>query len=156
MLRRRFVLMTITALLVASQLGAQSGDANTEVRRQIAAVMQKFTTAITKADAATISQLYTADAIIAFNGEFRGKQILDYWTQNFRNFTFDAITSATEELTVTSDTAFEWAVWTQTFRRNASGETVVQRMRSLTAWKRQADGTWKIHRSVITAARLQQ
>jgi ketosteroid isomerase-like protein len=155
MVIRRLVLLALGLFVVTTHVSGQATRSDNEsVRRQLAAVMEKFTAAMKAGDARGISQLYTADANIAFNVEYRGPQIQSYWTVNVETYAWETVTYTPEELTVAGDTAFEWAVWSQTFRRKAGGEPVVQRLRSIFTWRRQADGSWKIQRTVLTVARL--
>ena len=157
MVIRRLVLVALGLFVITTQVSGQATRTdNDTVRRQLAAVMQKYIVALKAGDAKTISQLYTADAVVAFNREVRGPQIVTYWNENMQMYAWEAATYTPEELTVAGDTAIEWAVWDQTFQRKASGEKVAQRLRSVFTWRLQGDGSWKIHRSVLTVARLSQ
>jgi ketosteroid isomerase-like protein len=157
MVIRRLVLVALGLFVITTHVSGQATRTdNDTVRRQLAAVMQKYIGALKAGDAKAISQLYTADAVVAFNREVRGPQVVTYWTENMQMYAWESATYTPEELTVAGDTAIESAVWDQTFQRKASGEKVTQRLRSVFTWRLQADGSWKIHRSVLTVARLGQ
>jgi ketosteroid isomerase-like protein len=148
--------MLITALgtlLVTGALSGQGSRSDSSVRDQISASDQKFVAAMKAADARAISQLYTSDAVTAFNTESRGDQIQAYWVENFRTITWEEVTTTAEELSVVGDTAYEWSVWNQRYHR-ATGAPINQRLRSFKEWKRQTDGSWKIFREVVTVATL--
>jgi ketosteroid isomerase-like protein len=52
------------------------------------------------------------------------------------------------EITIVGDYAFEWGTFRGTSRPRAGGDTVCYRGKLLRILQRQADGAWKMHRSM--------
>lgn len=56
-----------------------------------------------------------------------------------------------EEITVSGDYAYEWGTYRGSVRPRAGGEATSYHGKLLRILQRQADGSWKMHRTMMTA-----
>jgi len=55
-----------------------------------------------------------------------------------------------EEITIAGDYAFEWGTYRSAMRRRAGGEVMSYSGKLLRILQRQPDGSWRMHRTMIT------
>lgn len=151
---RQSPLTTFTlALCLGAQLvdGAESKSPSGvgETKKAIAAVNAKYAEAVERRDAAAIRNLYTEDAIVLPPDQpmIRGNAgIEDFWKGSFaagvKGASFETL-----DVERTGDLAVETGNYTMTVApegkeaQTATGKYVV-------VWKREKDGSWKLHRDI--------
>jgi uncharacterized protein (TIGR02246 family) len=122
------------------------------VRQEIEAANARFKDAMAMGDTAAMLANYADDAVIMGPGEpmARGREALAKAFQGMLSqFTIKDATVNTEDVMVGGDLAvetgtFQWTVVPKT----GQGNEVVTKGKYLTAWKQQADGSWKIVRDI--------
>jgi uncharacterized protein (TIGR02246 family) len=99
-----------------------------------------------RGDAASVAALYTDDAtLMPPNSEMvQGKQgVQDFWSGAIQMGTKD-VALTTVEVGGSGDTAYEIGKYTLKIQP-AGQEATTGSGKYLVVWKRQADGTWKLH-----------
>lgn len=122
------------------------------VRQQIETANARFKDAFLKGDTAAMLANYTDDAVIMGPDEpmARGREALVKAFQGMLSqFTFKDATINTEDVMVGGDLAVETGtfMWT-VVPKTGQGEEMEVKGKYLTAWKQQADGSWKIVRDI--------
>ena len=105
-----------------------------------------FTAAFSKADAAGVADLYTEDAtLLPPNGDsIKGKRgIEEFWKGGFGMGLKD-VTLTTVDVGGSGDTAYEVGKYELKIQP-AGQDAMSDAGKYLVIWKRQADGTWKVH-----------
>lgn len=116
------------------------------VRKAIEAGNAKWVEAFNRGDAAGVAALYTDDAtLLPPNSEMvQGKQgIQDFWNGGIQMGLKDAALT-TVDVGGSGDTAYEIGKYTLKIQP-AGQEGMTDSGKYLVVWKRQADGTWKLH-----------
>lgn len=138
---------TDTAAAEASAVTATDEGA---VKKTIESLNAKFLDAIARGDTAGAVANYAPDAIVMFPNEtaWNGH---DAVSKGFASFLSQVALkdgrAATEDVIVSGDIALETGSyeWTMTPK---GGKAMKDKGKYLTAWKRQADGSWKIIRDI--------
>jgi len=76
------------------------------------------------------------------------EEIRAWWEEYFEFFIVKSAVESEEEVTVAGDQAFVRASFSATIVPKAGGPTIHDEIRSLTVWRRQPDGTWKISHQI--------
>jgi uncharacterized protein (TIGR02246 family) len=102
-------------------------------------------------DLNSIVSLFSDDAVLMPPNDTTvyGKDEIRSWWEEY--FSFFRITSSTEterEITVAGDKAFDRAAFSVTIVPKEHGARILDDIRSLTVWRRQADGAWKISHQI--------
>lgn len=151
----RFALAAILACVAARPAAGQATAGNGAVQTQITAAWRKFAADLKAGDSASVAAMFTPDAMIAYNTEARGTDALrTYWGRVARTYVYDDVTFTTEDFAVAGNMAADFGILAQRYRRKSGGASSTQRMHYAAIWKRQADGTWKLHRFIATVAPL--
>jgi uncharacterized protein (TIGR02246 family) len=126
------------------------------VRATIEATEKQWSAAYIKGDAAAIGALYSEDgASIRPSGEWaRGPAAIGQDMQPV----FDSVNvltreDITEEVTVAGDYAVEIGHYSWTGTAKKGGKPRGEKGRYMVLWKKGADGTWKAHRDIGSAAK---
>jgi ketosteroid isomerase-like protein len=118
----------------------------------IAAACRALDEALMASDAHRAASHFTADAILGESGldDVVGREaILDFLVRG------DAVRTVThhrlhrKELLVFGELAVEYG-WFDETKRRAGQPPIHERGRTMTLWRRDADGEWRIHRLVIS------
>jgi ketosteroid isomerase-like protein len=153
---RTFVLLTLGFLLVACSpnppsTGSTSATPDTAaVRSAIESANARFLEAFKRGDKAGLMANYVDDAVIMMPNEpaWRGKAEMDKgFTAFLGQMTFNEGVTKTEDVMVAGDLAVETGTFTWTLQPR-SGPEIKDKGKYLTAWKRQADGSWKVVRDI--------
>ena len=75
-------------------------------------------------------------------------EVRAWWEEYFQYFRIASSVETERETTVADDQMFERTSVSITIVPKESGARIQDDMRTLTIWKRQADGSWKLHRDI--------
>ena len=122
-----------------------------EVRAAIAAINKKFMEDVNRGNAAAGAAAYTDDAILMppNNPPARGKQAIEKYLAEIgsqlqaSNFQLSIL-----EVNVQGDTTIVRGTYSSSFTVPGTDAPMEDRGKTLNVWKRQADGSWKLHRDI--------
>jgi uncharacterized protein (TIGR02246 family) len=122
-----------------------------EVRAAIAAINKKFMEDVNRGNAAAGAAAYTDDAILMppNNSPVRGKQAIEKYLAEIgsqlqaSNFQLSIL-----EVDVQGDTTIVRGTYSSSFTVPGTDAPMEDRGKTLNVWKRQADGSWKLHRDI--------
>lgn len=122
-----------------------------EVRAAIAAIDKKFMEDVNRGDAAAGAAAYTDDAILMppNHSPLEGKQAIEKYLAEIgsklqaSNFQLSIL-----EVDVQGDTAIIRGTYSSSFTVPGTDAPMEDRGKTLNVWKRQADGSWKLHRDI--------
>ena len=122
-----------------------------EVRAAIAAIDKKFMEDVNWGSAAAGAAAYTDDAILMppNNSPVRGKQAIEKYLAEISsqlqasNFQLSIL-----EVDVQGDTTIVRGTYSSSFTVPGTDAPMEDRGKTLNVWKRQADGSWKLHRDI--------
>ena len=142
------------ALLVASSstvyaASKRNDEGVREARSAIEAANAKFSEAFARGDIKALSSMYTSDAI-AFPPDsemVRGNEAIgEYWKATRESGVRSAVLT-TVEVSRSGDVAYEVGKVSLTIQ-SAGKEPVMAMAKYVVVWKRQTDGSWKLHRDI--------
>lgn len=148
---RAVVLLTLGLLVVPSaSADSKPQDAGVqEVRAAIEKANAKFSEAFARGDAKALAAMYTTDAI-AFPPDsemVRGNEAIGaFWKAAHDSGVRGAVPTAVE-VERSGDTAYEVGTVAVTIQPDGKAATT-EVAKYVVVWKRQADGTWKLHRDI--------
>ena len=122
-------------------------------REEIAQAWRQFEEVWVKGDASAAAQWYTEDAINMPPDveDAQGRsEIQSAFSYILSAATREDMAVTTRELDVYGDTAYELGTFADTHIPHG-GTKVTVRARYMCVWKRQPDGTWKIHRFLFNS-----
>jgi uncharacterized protein (TIGR02246 family) len=139
------------ALIVASASTAYAGSKGNdegvrEARAAIEAANAKFSEAFARGDAKVLSAMYTSDAI-AFPPEsemIRGNEAIGEFWKTTRDSGIRNAALTTIEVSRSGDVAYEVGKVSLTIQP-VGKEPTTAIAKYVVVWKRQADGSWKLH-----------
>jgi len=122
-----------------------------EVRAAIAAIDKKFMEDVNRGDAAAGAAAYTDDAILMppNHSPLEGKQAIEKYLAEIgsqlqgSNFQLSIL-----EVDVQSDTTIVRGIYSSRFTAPGTDAPMEDRGKTLNVWKRQVDGSWKLHRDI--------
>jgi len=124
-----------------------------KVREEISLAWKQFAEAWVKGDAAAAAGFYTEDGVNIPNDapDVRGRSEIQksfsYILSQAKRVDFS---SKNQELDICKDTVFDLGTFTDTFV-TPDGNKTTFKARYMCVWKRQSDGTWKIHRFIFNS-----
>lgn len=153
--RSHFILSFFASIaipaLASPPTAASGGAAESEVRRAIDAGNATWEKAFRTLDAAAIASTFDEDGInVGADGTCsKGRSAIEAGMRSFWERSGPATTTKVEvqQVVLDGDLAYEWGRSEFHFRPKPGGPAE-RTGRYLTAWKRQADGGWKIYRNV--------
>ena len=142
------------ALIVASSSTAYAESKGKdggvrEARAAIEAANAKFSEAFARGDAKGLSAMYTSDAI-AFPPDsemFRGNKAIGEFWKATRDSGVRGAALTTVEVSRSGDVAYEVGTVSLTIQP-AGKEPTTAMAKYVVVWRRQADGSWKLHRDI--------
>ena len=151
MFRQTAVLL---ALFVAgtstSYAGSQPDDQGArEVQTAIEAANARFSEAFARGDAKALASMYTSDAIVfpPDSEMIRGNEAIgDFWKAT-RNGGVRDVALTTVEVGQSGDVAYEVGKVSLTVQAHGNEPTTAG-AKYVVVWKRQTDGSWKLHRDI--------
>jgi uncharacterized protein (TIGR02246 family) len=122
-----------------------------EVRATIAAIDKKFMEDVSRGDAAAGAAAYTDDAILMppNHSPLEGKQAIEkYLAKIGSQLQASNFQLSISEVDVQGDTAIVRGTYSSSFTVPGTDAPMEDRGKTLTVWKKQADGSWKLHRDI--------
>jgi uncharacterized protein (TIGR02246 family) len=146
-------LVSIASLLLISCAGSQAqAPINAgEVRAAIAATDKKFMEDVNRGDAAAGAAAYTDDAVVMPPNEspVEGKQAIEkYLAELSSQLQSSDFQLSISEVDVQGDTAIVRGTYSSNITIPGMDAPMEDRGKTLTVWKKQADGNWKLHRDI--------
>jgi uncharacterized protein (TIGR02246 family) len=122
-----------------------------EVHAAIAAIDKKFMEDVNRGDAAAGAVAYTDDAILMppNHSPLEGRQAIEKYLAEIgshlqaSNFQLSIL-----EVDVQGDTTIVRGTYSSSFTVLGTDAPMEDRGKTLNVWKRQADGSWKLHRDI--------
>jgi ketosteroid isomerase-like protein len=102
-------------------------------------------------DVSLIVDMYAEDAVIMPPNDttLYGKdEIRSWWEDYFSFFRITSVLETEREITVAGDQAFERESFSATIIPKESGARILDDIRSLSVWRREPDGGWKISHQI--------
>ena len=142
------------ALIVASSSTAYAGSKGNdqgvrEAQAAIEAANARFSEAFARGDAKALSAMYTSDAI-AFPPDsemIRGNGAIGEFWKATRDGGVQSAALTTIDVGRTGDVAYEVGKVSLTIQ-SAGKEPTTAMAKYVVVWKRQVDGSWKLHRDI--------
>src|SRR5262245_23020949 len=98
-------------------------------------------------DVESITSMFSDDAVFMPPNDvtlYGRDEIGSWWKEYFQFFKIETYVETERETTVAGDQLFDRSAFSTTIVPNERGARIRDDIRSLTVWRRQADGTWKI------------
>ncbi len=122
-----------------------------KVRAAIAAIDKKFMEDANRGDAAAGAAVYTDDAILMppNHSPLEGKQAIEkYLAEIGSQLQASNLQLSISEVDVQGDTTIVRGTYSSSFTVPGTNAPMEDRGKTLNVWKRQADGSWKLHRDI--------
>jgi uncharacterized protein (TIGR02246 family) len=140
----------IVAICSAAYAGSKGDDEGVrEARAAIDAANAKFSEAFARGDAKALAAMYTSDAI-AFPPDrdmIRGNEAIGEFWKATRDSGVQSAALTTVDVGKSGDVAYEVGNVSLTIQP-AGKEPTTAVAKYVVVWKRQADGSWKLHRDI--------
>ena len=140
----------VAAISSAAYAGSKGKDEGVrEARTAIEAANAKFSEAFARGDAKALAAMYTADAI-AFPPDsemIRGNEAIGNFWKTTRDSGVQSATLTTVDVGRSGDVAYEVGKVSLSIQP-AGKEPTTAAAKYLVVWKRQSDGSWKLHRDI--------
>ncbi len=137
--------------LVASSAGQAlaAEDPIAEARTAIEAANAKFSEVFARGDAGALAALYTTDAILFPPGEemLKGDALIGQFWKKTHEGGVASVKLTTTDVGRGGDVAFESGKVDLVLRAEAKPDSQAS-AKYVVVWKRQTDGTWKLHRDI--------
>lgn len=148
-------ILLLTVFLIISCGPQPEPPTNTaEVRQAIEAANAQLVEAFNQGDAAAAAAFYTEDAIfMPPNSEpARGRQAIQEKTAaDMAALHLSDLALTTSEVDVHGDTAIETGSFTIKLTPPGQEEAIQDQGKYIVIWKKQADGSWKVHRDIFNS-----
>src|SRR6185369_78418 len=143
-------IVSVLCIIASSPVpGPAAEDPAAEARTAIEAANAKFSEVFARGDGTALSAMYTADAFLFPPGEeiVRGNLAIgQFWKKTHESGVASAKLTTTD-VERSGDIAFETGTVELVVRAQGKPDTSA-RAKNLVVWKRQSDGTWKLHRDI--------
>ena len=140
----------IAAISSNAYAGSKRGDDGVrEARAAIEATNAKFSEAFARGDTKALAAMYTSDAI-AFPPDsemIRGNEAVAKFWKATRDGGVQSATLTTDDVGRSGDVAYEVGKVSLTIRPEGKEPTTAA-AKYVVVWKRQPDGSWKLHRDI--------
>ena len=148
---RTVVLCSLVAVISsAAYAGSKGKDEDVrEARAAIEAANTKFSEAFARGDAKALAAMYTPDAI-AFPPDsemIRGNEAIGNFWKTTRDSGVQSATLTTVDVGRSGDVAYEVGKVSLTIQP-VGKEPTTAAAKYVVVWKRQSDGSWKLHRDI--------
>lgn len=151
MKRSHFTVLSIScAVLMMTSCVTTPAHDHGSVRAAIERQAAAWGDAVNRGDSAAVAALYTDDAVLmAPNAEpIRGRDAIRGFADTLRGLSPRDVRLTVEEVEVCGDTAFEVGSYTMSLQPPSQAR-MTDRGKYLVVWKRQPDGSWRIHRDIF-------
>ena len=149
-IRRVVVCALIAAISSSAWAGSESDDQGVrEARVAIEAANAKFSEAYARGDAQALSAMYTSDAIaLPPDSEMiRGNEAIGEFWKATRDSGVQSAALTTVDVGRSGDVAYEVGQVSLTIQPPGKEPTTAV-AKYVVVWKRQGDGSWKLHRDI--------
>jgi uncharacterized protein (TIGR02246 family) len=140
----------VAAISSAAYAGSKGEDEGVrEARAAIEAANSKFSEAFARGDAKTLAAMYTPEAI-AFPPDsemIRGNEAIGNFWKTTRDSGVQSATLTTVDVGRSGDVAYEVGTISLTIQP-VGKEPETASAKFVVVWKRQSDGSWKLHRDI--------
>ena len=147
---RAVVLSALIAISSTASAGSKANDEGVrDARAAIEAANAKFSEAFARGDTKALSAMYTSDAI-AFPPDsemIRGNGAIGEFWKAQRDGGVQSAALTTIDVGRSGDVAYEVGTVSLTIRL-AGKEPTTAMAKYVVVWKRQVDGSWKLHRDI--------
>lgn len=152
MVSTRTVLVFTLAMVMAptARAGSEPNDEGVhEARAAIEAANAKFSEAYARGDTTALSAMYTSDAIVLppDSEMIVGREAIGAFWKATRDSGVQSATLTTIDVGTSGDIAYEIGKVSLAVRPPGK-ELTTAVAKYLVVWKRQADGSWKLHRDI--------
>jgi len=140
---------TRTEAVSAGTVATPATDA-AAVRRTIDSVNTVLADALVKKDTAAHNAIYAPDGMVMMSNMPASKgrdAIREHAAGMFAAVDFKDVKFTTADVDVSGDLAVETGTFSMTITPKG-GKAIEDKGKYITVWKRQADGSWKIHRDI--------
>ena len=110
-------------------------------------VHDEVITASRSGDLTRLLTLFGDDAVVMPPNDttlYGHEEIRWWWEDYFKDFEISSVVETERELTVDGNQAFERTAFSVSIIPKAGGPPIMDDIRSLSVWKQEADGNWKI------------
>jgi ketosteroid isomerase-like protein len=117
---------------------------------------QRVIDASASGDIATLVSLFTNDAVVMPPNDttlFGSEEIREWWKEYFQWFQVTSTVVTDSDLTIAGDQAFHRGSLSIVIEPKGKGERIRDDIRSLTVWRLQTDGAWKISHQIWNSTR---
>jgi uncharacterized protein (TIGR02246 family) len=148
---RTVVLWVLIAAMLSSAYAGSNGkdEGVREARAAIELANAKFSEAFARGDAKALSAMYTSDAI-AFPPDsemIRGNEAIGEFWKATRDSGVQSAALTTDDVGRSGDIAYEVGKVSLTIQP-VGKEPTTSAAKYVVVWKRQPDGSWKLHRDI--------
>ena len=147
---RAVVLFALIAISSTASAGSKANDESVrDARAAIEAANAKFSEAFARGDAKALAAMYTPDAI-AFPPDsemIRGNEAIGNFWKTTRDNGVQSATLTTVDVGRSGDVAYEVGKVSLTIQP-VGKEPTTAAAKYVVIWKRQFDGSWKLHRDI--------
>ena len=143
------VVLFMAILALPPIVGAGSKAKGDDVRAAIEAANARFSEAFERGDAKALADMYTSDAI-AFPPDsemIRGNEAIGQFWKATRNSGVKSATLTTVDVGRSGNIAYETGKVSLTIQPEGK-EATTEAAKYVVVWKRQVDGSWKLHRDI--------
>ena len=144
---------TLSALCIlassAQPASAAADDPTSEARSAIESANTKFSEVFARGDAAGVASMYTSDAILFPPNEemLRGSEPIGQFWKKSHEGGVASVKLTTSDVERSGDIAFETGKVELVLRADGKPDSSAS-AKYLVVWKRQSDGSWKLHRDI--------
>ena len=143
-----FILLLVFTACKETESPADQAQQHAAVVESIKETWRDFNELLKQGDAAACAAFFTEDGINmpSYNSTQNGRAEIEAMLANFlSSTTVEDISQTTTEVFVHGNTAYEFGSLEQKLRRQ-DAEPVIIKLRYLSVFKQQPDGSWKWHR----------
>lgn len=140
----------IAAILSSAYAGSEGKDEGVrEAQAAIEAANAKFSEAFARGDGKALAAMYTSDAIVfpPDSEMIRGNEAIGEFWKATRQSGVQSALLTTDDVGRSGDVAYEAGKVTLTIQP-AGKEPTKAAAKYVVVWKRQPDGSWKLHRDI--------
>ena len=143
-----FSLVTALSSMAYAESKGKNGGVH-EARVAIEAANTKFSEAFARGDAKSLAAMYTSDAIVfpPDSEMIRGNEAIGEFWKATRNSGVQSVALTTIDVGGSGDVAYEAGKVSLTIQP-AGKESTTAAAKYLVVWKREGDGSWKLHRDI--------
>ncbi|HVT43071.1 MAG TPA: SgcJ/EcaC family oxidoreductase [Thermoanaerobaculia bacterium] len=146
-------LLWICCVLLAAGCATMPAQDDATARPAIERQAAAWADAVNRGDWGAVAALYTTDALmLAPNTEtLRGREAIRGFIETLGGLSVRDVRLTVNEVEVCGDTAFETGSYSMSLQPPGQAR-MTDRGKYLVVWKRQADGSWRIHRDIFNTS----